>query len=355
MSYTPTEWRTGDTVTAEKLNKLENRFPEYDNSNIGDYLCVAEGEPVIDTVVVPEQTITMTSGTTGYVGTVVDADFTDIEDDDTLVVTIGENEYSASVEVVTTTYTISDEEMPATITYDGTDCVISSETLTGNIVLTVVKMETTSIAKWEAVSSDLPTYTSADNGKVLTVNSGGTGVEWAEGGSSLPSITGNANKFLKVKSNASDVQWATVREVPSPSYNIGKYLVVNSSNNPTWDDIPWILFRLQKTNNTWSIDTNEIGSNRGINGICDEIGYNRECSVYAQYTHTVDDSEFTDIMKAFSVTTYQDTTTYIYHLVARFIPLFTGNSMPIITVDAYVDDNSGNNVANVTVKNVTLS
>lgn len=24
MSYTPTEWQTGDTITAEKLNKLEN-------------------------------------------------------------------------------------------------------------------------------------------------------------------------------------------------------------------------------------------------------------------------------------------------------------------------------------------
>jgi hypothetical protein len=24
MSYTPTTWQTGDTITAEKLNKLEN-------------------------------------------------------------------------------------------------------------------------------------------------------------------------------------------------------------------------------------------------------------------------------------------------------------------------------------------
>ena len=28
MSYTPTEWACGDTITAEKLNKLENGLAE---------------------------------------------------------------------------------------------------------------------------------------------------------------------------------------------------------------------------------------------------------------------------------------------------------------------------------------
>lgn len=40
------------------------------------------------------------------------------------------------------------------------------------------------IADFEAVfdadSSELPSYTSSDGGKVLTVNSGGTGLEWGE-------------------------------------------------------------------------------------------------------------------------------------------------------------------------------
>lgn len=28
MSYTPTEWQTGDTITAEKLNNMENGIAE---------------------------------------------------------------------------------------------------------------------------------------------------------------------------------------------------------------------------------------------------------------------------------------------------------------------------------------
>ena len=28
MAYTPTEWACGDTITAEKLNKLENGLAE---------------------------------------------------------------------------------------------------------------------------------------------------------------------------------------------------------------------------------------------------------------------------------------------------------------------------------------
>lgn len=31
MSYTPTEWQTGDTITAEKLNKMENGIQNANN------------------------------------------------------------------------------------------------------------------------------------------------------------------------------------------------------------------------------------------------------------------------------------------------------------------------------------
>ena len=33
MSYTPTNWQTGDTVTAERLNKIEGAITEF-NSEI---------------------------------------------------------------------------------------------------------------------------------------------------------------------------------------------------------------------------------------------------------------------------------------------------------------------------------
>ena len=48
MSYEPTEWATGDTVTAAKLNKLERgivnaQLPEVTADDNGDVLAVVEG------------------------------------------------------------------------------------------------------------------------------------------------------------------------------------------------------------------------------------------------------------------------------------------------------------------------
>ena len=34
MSYTPTEWKTGDIITAEKLNKLENGISSNSSVNV---------------------------------------------------------------------------------------------------------------------------------------------------------------------------------------------------------------------------------------------------------------------------------------------------------------------------------
>lgn len=58
------------------------------------------------------------------------------------------------------------------------------------------------IADFEAVfnadTSELPTYTSSDGGKVLTVNSGGTGLEWSEnsgsGVESYPYVVDDVNQ-----------------------------------------------------------------------------------------------------------------------------------------------------------------
>ena len=59
------------------------------------------------------------------------------------------------------------------------------------------------------VISSVPASTSADENKVLTVDSNGDAV-WATaqgGGSSLPSTTGNAYKVLSVSSDASATEW----------------------------------------------------------------------------------------------------------------------------------------------------
>ena len=112
--------------------------------------------------------------------------------------------------------------------------------------------------KWLATnggssSSDLPSYDSSDAGKALVVNSEGDGVEWQDVGSSvtvdqhydansenpqsgtavaealqtvpdeLPSITGNAGKVLKVNSGATGVEWA----------NDGSSVTVDQTYNST--------------------------------------------------------------------------------------------------------------------------
>lgn len=46
MSYTPTNWQTGDTVTAEKLNKIENGL--FETSDTTEIL-IARSEPFVIT------------------------------------------------------------------------------------------------------------------------------------------------------------------------------------------------------------------------------------------------------------------------------------------------------------------
>ena len=67
MSYTPTEWKNGDTITAEKLNHIEsgieNILPPATVENIGKTLMVVpDWEHVTSREVVSEQTITIVDG-----------------------------------------------------------------------------------------------------------------------------------------------------------------------------------------------------------------------------------------------------------------------------------------------------
>lgn len=62
-----------------------------------------------------------------------------------------------------------------------------------------------------ATVKQLPASTSADENKVLTVNSSGNAA-WADAPTELPTVTGNAGKFLGVNSGATGVEW--INSVP---------------------------------------------------------------------------------------------------------------------------------------------
>ena len=74
----------------------------------------------------------------------------------------------------------------------------------------------------------LPTVT-GNAGKILTVNSGANGVEWANAPTELPTVTGNAGKILTVNSGATGVEWANApTELPASLGTAGQVLTVNS-------------------------------------------------------------------------------------------------------------------------------
>lgn len=77
MSYNPTNWQTGDTVTAEKLNKLEGgvenaQLPAVTSDDNGDVLTVVEGAwakaaPSGDNVVILNETAVATKSFNDFV------------------------------------------------------------------------------------------------------------------------------------------------------------------------------------------------------------------------------------------------------------------------------------------------
>lgn len=61
--------------------------------------------------------------------------------------------------------------------------------------------------------AELPSYTSSDGGKILTVTSGGTGVEWDEPQSDVPTYTSSdAGKVLTVNSGGTGTEWSVISE-----------------------------------------------------------------------------------------------------------------------------------------------
>lgn len=78
------------------------------------------------------------------------------------------------------------------------------------------------------VSNPVPTYAVGDANKVLTVNAGGTGVEWAAAPQELPTIAGNANKILAVNSGATGTEW--IAQPEAPEYVGGQGIEISNLN-----------------------------------------------------------------------------------------------------------------------------
>jgi len=72
------------------------------------------------------------------------------------------------------------------------------------------------------VANPVPAYAAGDAGKVLTVNSGATGVEWAAVPQELP-VIGSAGQVLTVNATATGVEWAT----PSGGGGSSNIVIIN--------------------------------------------------------------------------------------------------------------------------------
>ena len=83
-------------------------------------------------------------------------------------------------------------------------------------VLTVT--DTQGNFSWQPVPQELPTLT-GNAGKLLAVNSGATGTEWINAPTELPAQLGTAGQVLSVNSGATGVEWATVQS--GSSYTAG--------------------------------------------------------------------------------------------------------------------------------------
>lgn len=170
MSYTPTEWVTGDIVTANKLNNLEQgvvdaQLPEYSASDIGKVFTVGEGEAET-VVIVPEQTLTVTDDTTPTVNGLDEAYFV-VGQECTL--TVNGDSYAATVrEMAPNDPTPIIVYFGATVTY-GIEFISneyrffvtdsdSDEPVPGTYTVTLTASVPSVEPKWEAASGGMKVY-----------------------------------------------------------------------------------------------------------------------------------------------------------------------------------------------------
>lgn len=78
----------------------------------------------------------------------------------------------------------------------------------------VLSVDSDGYLDWTSLPpAELPVYTSSDGGKVLAVNSVGTGVEWDEPQSGVPTYgSSDAGKVLAVNSGGTGTEWSVISE-----------------------------------------------------------------------------------------------------------------------------------------------
>lgn len=171
MSYTPTEWVTGDIVTAEKLNKLENAVangvvPEYTYADKGKVLTLGEGSESETVVVVPEQTVTIVEGGS-YL---TNADFSSVSVGTSGTMTIDTDSFQVIAQNLDGMIGFMAEEGGESyaIATDGTD-VFFETSITGTHTVSLTASVPSVEPKWEEI---IPDYRLASEGDVLTIENG---------------------------------------------------------------------------------------------------------------------------------------------------------------------------------------
>ena len=141
----------------------------------------------------------------------------------------------ANVQVVGT------EDYLLTIEIDGDKYIIPQGTeVEANPTLAGTEAELTGLQVGDVkykIPNELPTITGNAN-KVLKVNNDASAVEWGDVANELPSVTGNADKILKVNSGGTGVEWGYTSQLgylttaPSQDNTSGLLQIVVLSSEP---------------------------------------------------------------------------------------------------------------------------
>lgn len=170
-------------------------------------------------------------------------------------------------------------------------------------------------------SSDLPEYTAADAGEVLTVSAGGSSLEWAAVPTELPAHT---------------------------VYDVGKVLKIDGYNTPQWSDpLYYIRFTWTEDNGSWTVDSYEFPD---VPSVIDEIASNDNIPVLVRHTFTDGTNETAAEGTALTYTDGNDIT----HLVSMVFGPAT-NSLKVYKVDVYYDENATENVYTTAINTIALT